>query len=165
MTAALEGLSGQQHAPATLYPRERPATHSTGSWVGPRGGPDNCGKSRPTGIRSLYRPVRSQSLYKLSKPCPYYMKSLKDAFFLCNHFSEQLKNSSFWVTPYFPNTNRRCDFVPDVVEATFRAHNQITTTRYRLQYSAASVKECQARLCAVSYVGCRWSLISVVYFR
>jgi Pyruvate/2-oxoacid:ferredoxin oxidoreductase delta subunit len=33
MTAALEGVSGQQHAPAALYPRERPGTHFTGGWV------------------------------------------------------------------------------------------------------------------------------------
>jgi len=38
MTAALEGMSGQQHAPAELYPRERPGTHFTGGWVGPRAG-------------------------------------------------------------------------------------------------------------------------------
>jgi len=29
-------MSGQQHAPAALYPRERPGTHCTGGWVGPR---------------------------------------------------------------------------------------------------------------------------------
>jgi len=29
MNAALEGVSGQQHAPAALYPRERPGTHFT----------------------------------------------------------------------------------------------------------------------------------------
>jgi len=38
MTAALEGVSGQQHAPAALNPRERPGTHCTGGWVGPRVG-------------------------------------------------------------------------------------------------------------------------------
>jgi hypothetical protein len=37
----------QRHAPATLYPRERPGTHCTGGWVGPRAGLDRCGKSRP----------------------------------------------------------------------------------------------------------------------
>jgi len=31
-------VSGQQHAPAALYPRERPGTHCTGGWVGPRAG-------------------------------------------------------------------------------------------------------------------------------
>ena len=36
MTAALEGVSGKQHAPAALYSRERPGTHFTGGWVGPR---------------------------------------------------------------------------------------------------------------------------------
>jgi len=34
------GVSGQQHAPAALYPRERPGTHFTGGWVGPRAGLD-----------------------------------------------------------------------------------------------------------------------------
>jgi hypothetical protein len=33
MTAALEGVSGQQHAPNALYPRGRPGTHCTGGWV------------------------------------------------------------------------------------------------------------------------------------
>jgi len=32
------GVSGQQHAPAALYPRERPGTLCTGGWVGPRAG-------------------------------------------------------------------------------------------------------------------------------
>ena len=40
MTAALERVSGQQHAPAAIYPRERPGTHFTGGWVGPRAGLD-----------------------------------------------------------------------------------------------------------------------------
>jgi len=30
-----------------LYPRERPDTHCTGGWVGPRADLDRCGKSRP----------------------------------------------------------------------------------------------------------------------
>ena len=38
---------GQRHAPAALYPRERPGTHCTGGWVGPRAGLDKGGKSRP----------------------------------------------------------------------------------------------------------------------
>jgi len=29
------GVSVQQHAPAVLYPRERPGTHFTGGWVSP----------------------------------------------------------------------------------------------------------------------------------
>ena len=30
-----------------LYPRERPGTHCTGGWVGPRASLEGCGKSRP----------------------------------------------------------------------------------------------------------------------
>ena len=41
------GVSGQQHAPAALYPRERPGTHFTGGWVGPRDGLDGRKISSP----------------------------------------------------------------------------------------------------------------------
>ena len=40
-------MRDQRHTPAVLYPRERPGTHCTGGWVGPRAGLDSCGKSRP----------------------------------------------------------------------------------------------------------------------
>jgi hypothetical protein len=41
MTSALDGVSGQRHAPAALYPRERtPRTHWVGGWVGLRDGLD-----------------------------------------------------------------------------------------------------------------------------
>jgi hypothetical protein len=50
MTAALEGVRDKQHAPAALYPRERPATHFTGGWVGPRAGLDGRKISSPPGF-------------------------------------------------------------------------------------------------------------------
>ena len=69
MTTALEGVRGQRHVPAALYLRERPGTHCTGGWVGPRAGLDRCGKSRPhPGFDPPDRPARSQSLYRLSYP-------------------------------------------------------------------------------------------------
>jgi len=40
-------VRGQGHAPATLYPRERPGSHCTGGWLGPRADLDRRGKSRP----------------------------------------------------------------------------------------------------------------------
>ena len=40
-------VRGQRHAPAALYPLERPGTHCKGGWVGPRAGMDRCGKPRP----------------------------------------------------------------------------------------------------------------------
>jgi hypothetical protein len=42
-----KGVRGQRHAPAALYPREKPDTHCTGGWGAPRAGLDRCGKSRP----------------------------------------------------------------------------------------------------------------------
>jgi len=65
MTAALEGVSGQQHAPAALYPGKDPvlilqeAGWAPGPvWTG--------GKSRPHRDSIPDRPARSQSLYRLS---------------------------------------------------------------------------------------------------
>ena len=51
------GWGGQRHAPAALYPRERPGTHCTGGWVGP--GPVWIGAENlaPTEIRSPDRPA------------------------------------------------------------------------------------------------------------
>ena len=36
MIAALEGVSGQQHAPAEIYPRKRPCAHFTGDFLADR---------------------------------------------------------------------------------------------------------------------------------
>jgi hypothetical protein len=41
------GVGGQRHAPAALTPGNRPGTHCTGGWVGPKVGLDGCGNSRP----------------------------------------------------------------------------------------------------------------------
>ena len=51
-------MSGQQHAPAALYPRDRPGTHCTGGWVGPRDDRKG-GKSRPYRDSIPDRPARS----------------------------------------------------------------------------------------------------------
>ena len=58
------GVGCYRHAQAALPPRQKPGTHRTGGWVGPRKGLDGCGKSR------LYRTVqtRSESLYRLRYP-------------------------------------------------------------------------------------------------
>jgi len=47
LTATLEGVRGQRHAPAALYPQERPSTHCTGGWVDSKAGVYKCGKFRP----------------------------------------------------------------------------------------------------------------------
>ena len=67
MTAAIEvGVSGQQHAPAALYPRERPGTHFTGGWVGPRAGLDGRKILSPPGFDPGPSSPLAQSLYPLS---------------------------------------------------------------------------------------------------
>ena len=46
------GVSGQQHAPAAFYPRERTGTHFTVGWVGPRAGLDRR-KISPHPIKTI----------------------------------------------------------------------------------------------------------------
>jgi hypothetical protein len=77
--------------PRPLYPRERPGTHCTGGWVGPRAGLDVCEKFVPTEIRSPDRPARSQSLYRLSYPGPFgkctnFLLAFTDRGFRCLSF-------------------------------------------------------------------------------
>jgi hypothetical protein len=60
-------VRGQRHPPDTFYPQERPGTHCTGGWVGPRAGVWTGAENlAPTGIRSPDRPAHSQLLYQLS---------------------------------------------------------------------------------------------------
>ena len=67
-TTALEGVSGQQHAPAVLYPREKTRYPLYRRLVGPQCRSGRAENLAPTGIRSLDRPAPSQSLYRLSYP-------------------------------------------------------------------------------------------------
>jgi hypothetical protein len=69
------GVSGQNHAPAALYPRGKNLRHHcTGGWVGPRAGLDEEARGK---IFCLYRgsnpgrPVRSQTLHCLNYPGSY----------------------------------------------------------------------------------------------
>jgi hypothetical protein len=66
MTSALKVVSDQQHAQASLYPQERPGTHCTGCWVGPRTGLDRRGKSRPLPARDSI--PRRSSPYSVAIP-------------------------------------------------------------------------------------------------
>jgi len=59
-------MSGQQHAPAALYPRERSGTHFTGGWVGPRDGLNGRKISSPPGFNLEPSSPVAQSLYRLS---------------------------------------------------------------------------------------------------
>ena len=41
------------------YPQEKPGSHRTGSWLGPRPGLDGTQNLAPTGIQTPARPARS----------------------------------------------------------------------------------------------------------
>ena len=57
-------------------PRERPGTHFTGGWVGPRGGLDRCGKSRPHRDSIPDRPTRSSVAIPTELPDPHINVSI-----------------------------------------------------------------------------------------
>ena len=73
LTSALDGVSDQRHAPATL--RLRKSRHP---FYRPQGRSGRVRKiSPPTGTRSTDRPAHSESLYRLSYRGPYQHKYLK----------------------------------------------------------------------------------------
>jgi len=69
MTAALEGGEWSAARSDRTLPRERPGTHFTGGWVGPRDGLDGRIISSPPPQDLIPdRPARSQLLYRMSYP-------------------------------------------------------------------------------------------------
>jgi hypothetical protein len=68
LTSVLDRVGGQNHATAALFPGKRKCSHSAGGFVSPRAGMEVPEYLAPTGIRSLDRPARSESLYRLNCP-------------------------------------------------------------------------------------------------
>ena len=68
MTAALEGGEWSAARLGRSSPLERPGTHFTEGWVGPRAGLEGRKISSPLGGSIPDRPARNQSLYRLSYP-------------------------------------------------------------------------------------------------
>jgi hypothetical protein len=66
-------MSGQQHAPAVLYPRERPSSHCTGGWVWPQGWSGWAENIAPLGLDPRTIQPVAQSLYRLSYPAHKYI--------------------------------------------------------------------------------------------
>jgi hypothetical protein len=75
-----KGVRGQRHAPAALSPRERPGTHCTRGWVGPRALLDRSGKPRSHRDSKPGRPAHSQSLYRLRYPAHQLLTKYLRAF-------------------------------------------------------------------------------------
>jgi len=65
-------VSGQQHAPAAIYPRERPGTHFTGGRVGPRAGLEG----RKISFPPAFDPVPSSPRYTDGATGPALLKEL-----------------------------------------------------------------------------------------
>ena len=70
MTNALKRGEGSASRPGRSLPRERPSTHCTGGWVGPRAGLDRCGKSHPHRDSIPGRPARSSVAIPTELPGP-----------------------------------------------------------------------------------------------
>ena len=66
MTTTLEGVSGQQHAPAALYPIGKTRYPFYRRLGGPQGRSERAENLIPTGIRSRTIQPVAQSLYRLS---------------------------------------------------------------------------------------------------
>jgi hypothetical protein len=78
MTAALEGVSGHQHAPAVLYPGKDPVSLVQEARWAP--GPVWTGAENlaPTGIRSRDRPARSSVAIPTQLPGPQFTHEVQN---------------------------------------------------------------------------------------
>ena len=65
MTTALEGVRGQRHAPAALYPGKDPLLNVEEAGWAPWPVWTGAENIATTGIRAPDRPARSQSLYRI----------------------------------------------------------------------------------------------------
>jgi hypothetical protein len=79
MTTVLEGGEGSGSRPGRSLTRERPNTHCTGGWVGPRVGLDRCVKScPPLGFDpQTVQPVASRYTDYATRPTRIWVSSTK----------------------------------------------------------------------------------------
>jgi hypothetical protein len=90
-------VSGQRHAPATLYPRERtPGTHWIGGWVGPRAGIDTEAREETCASAGDRIPVVQSVVYGwvLQSMCVVFVREAADEIrimILFSNPSEQRK--------------------------------------------------------------------------
>jgi len=63
-------VDGERRAPAAVTPGKRPGIQLKKGWLGTRPVWTGAENLAPIGIRSPYRPVRSELLYRLSDPGP-----------------------------------------------------------------------------------------------
>ena len=68
-------MSGQQHAPAALYPLERPGIHFYRRLGGPQGRSGRAENLVPNGIRSRTVEPVAQLLYRLSYRAQQYFNA------------------------------------------------------------------------------------------
>jgi hypothetical protein len=80
------GVVGQRHAPTPLPPAQRPGTHCTRVWAGPRTGLDGSGKSRLHRHSILGAPVLLRVAIKFNS---LYLKKVR-RYFKTMLFSEKM---------------------------------------------------------------------------
>ena len=128
----LEGGEGSASRPRRYLPQERPRTHCTGGWVGPRAGLDRCRISRaPPGFDP--RTVHPVAV-AIPTELPAHDQSTMLHFFLIFysntlHFSHVWAN---WSSPYFSSTTFQnlpavSDLLPEASK--FQHHTNLCSKR------------------------------------
>jgi hypothetical protein len=106
-TSALDGVSGQRHTPAVLYPRGKDPpsrTHCTGGWVGPRAGLDTEVREEILFLlleiepRLPGRPVRTQTRQSEINLCIKYEVQSR---FLCFFSNAKLRHHKICKSPVY----------------------------------------------------------------
>ena len=118
--------------PRPLYPRERErdGTNCLGGWVGSSASLEGCGKSRPTGIRSSYRPASSVVTIQTGLSRPQNFR------YTC----------SYWSVKIFSNFNKK--FIQD--DNSIQDDNLIQADNLIRQYKNPLILKKRFYLCVFS---------------
>ena len=144
-------MSGQQHAPAALYLRERPGTHFTGGWVGPRAGLDGRKISSPPGFdpgpsspQSVAIPTELSGPHIIQQCFIYiyiYIRSIRAC--ACSPHHIRLKYNPYTTGELYSVKHHECSSL---------GHNlsikaSIVSLSIILSYAHASARKCRVSLC------------------
>ena len=105
-------VDGKRRALAALTLEKRPGTQLTGDWLGTRPVWTGAENLVAIGIRSPYRPVRNESLYRLSDPgllagiSPCLTVLHINCVFYCKVFGTRRTNELYWKSDVWLTVHR-----------------------------------------------------------
>ena len=117
--------------PRPLYHRERPGTHCTGGWVGPRTDLDVCGKSRPH-RDSIPVPSSPTALSRPGPPSSIKFSEIKSLLLKPNQISypHYSANTTQYIIPPKPFFKPLFVTTPDYPLASWCCKNECDRSKF-----------------------------------